>query len=423
MKKRLAILWVIAALFALAACSAQLPASDTEQTQEQEQIVLRFFHYQGEAEEAYSHVIAAYEKAHPNVKIKSEFLNSENYNSTLDARIAVQDCPDIIGVHPGYAQALPLARAGYLADLSGQPCLENVRESEAETASLAGGIYAAPIDLTYICTFYNEDIFAQYDLSVPATWQEFLDVCQRLKNEGITPISLCYKDTWIQSLIPYALSATTIYRENPDFDREMAEGLRHFNGPEWEETMQMLKTLIDSGYVTENYLQTTYDQQLRAFANGRAAMMVMGSWGVSMIRSMNAACNFGLFILPASNDGDNWIPSSVGGMLAVSEQSEHKETAIDFLNFFLTNDDVYRQFLRETGNLPVKTGFNAGCDPVLETLITDISDTCTFLDVNWPSGLQAVFLKTVEEISTGRDISDALNRLDQAWAETYEKEE
>ena len=34
MKKRLAILWVIAALFALAACSAQLPASDTEQTQE-----------------------------------------------------------------------------------------------------------------------------------------------------------------------------------------------------------------------------------------------------------------------------------------------------------------------------------------------------------------------------------------------------
>ena len=152
-------------------------------------------------------------------------------------------------------------------------------------------------------------------------------------------------------------------------------------------------------------------------------MMVMGSWGVSMIRSMNAACNFGLFILPASNDGDNWIPSSIGGMLAVSEQSKHKETAIDFLNFFLTNDDVYRQFLRETGNLPVKTGFNAGCDPVLETLITDISDTCTFLDVNWPSGLQAVFLKTVEEISTGRDIPDALNRLDQAWAETYEKEE
>ena len=226
-----------------------------------------------------------------------------------------------------------------------------MRESDAETGSLAGSIYAAPTDLTYICTFYNADIFAQYDLPVPTTWQEFLDVCRKLKDEGITPLSVCYKDAWIQSLIPYALSATTIYRENPDFDREMADGTRHFDGAEWKKTFEMLKTLIDSGYVTENFLQTTYDQQLRAFADGRAAMMVMGSWGVSMIRSMNAGCNFGLFILPASSDGVNWIPSSVGGMLAVSEQSAHKETAIDFLNFFLTNDDVYRQFLQETGNL------------------------------------------------------------------------
>lgn len=82
MKKRLAIFGVIAALLMLAACSAAAPEYGTEQTQEQEQIVLHLFHYQGEAEEAYGHVIAAYEKAHPNVKIKSEFLNSENYNST-----------------------------------------------------------------------------------------------------------------------------------------------------------------------------------------------------------------------------------------------------------------------------------------------------------------------------------------------------
>ena len=65
MKKRLAIFGVIAALLMLAACSAAAPEYGTEQTQEQEQIVLHLFHYQGEAEEAYGHVIAAYETAHP----------------------------------------------------------------------------------------------------------------------------------------------------------------------------------------------------------------------------------------------------------------------------------------------------------------------------------------------------------------------
>lgn len=62
-----------------------------------------------------------------------------------------------------------------------------------------------------------------------------------------------------------------------------------------------------------------------------------------------------------------------------------------------------RQFLQETGNFPVKTGFDAGCDPVLEMLISGITDSYPFLDVNWPSGMQMVFLKTVEEISTRRE--------------------
>ena len=51
MKKRLAIFGVIAALLMLAACSAAAPEYGTEQTQEQEQIVLHLFHYQGEAED------------------------------------------------------------------------------------------------------------------------------------------------------------------------------------------------------------------------------------------------------------------------------------------------------------------------------------------------------------------------------------
>jgi len=60
---------------------------------------------------------------------------------------------------------------------------------------------------------------------------------------------------------------------------------------------------------------------------------------------------------------------------------------------------------------------------VLETLISGITDSYPFLDVNWPSGMQMVFLKTVEEISTGGSIDDALDRLDQTWTEIYKKEE
>ena len=386
-----------------------------QEMQEEEQVVLRFFHYQGEAEAAYNAVFDAYEKEHPNGKIVSEFLNSESYDATLHARIATKDCPDIIGTRPGLTQVIPLAAAGYLADLTGQSCLSDISETNLMTASFANGVYGVPTDQSYICTFYNKDIFEEYDLSAPKTWNEFMEVCQTLKSKGITPISLSYKDVWIRQLIPYALAPTTIYRYNSDFDNQLYKGLKSFDGEEWNATFIKLKELIDHGYVTENFLKISYDQQLSAFANGEAAMMIMGSWGVSMIQNLNENCNFGLFITPASDDGINWISASIGGMLSVYEDSKQKEVAIDFLNFFLQNDEVYGQFLEETGNLSARMNFSATSNPELQMLTNDIQGSYIFLDVNWPSGFGDEFMKTVEEISRGEDISDALKSLNTVW--------
>ncbi len=416
MKKKKFIQYVLIACSILVLFSGCGKAAKEEQvTEAEEHIMLRFFHYQAEAEDAFNRVFDAYEKEHPNVKIVSEFLNTESYNATLDARIATKECPDIIGVHPGFSQVIPLARAGYLVDLSGQVCLSDISESCMKTATLGDGIYGVPTDQSYICTFYNKDIFDAYDLSVPETWDEFLDVCQVLKSEGITPISLGYKDTWIRVLIPYALAPTTIYRYDNDFDDAMYRGQKHFNGAEWNNTLIKLKELINNGYVTEDFLKTSYDQQLSAFANGQAAMMIMGSWGVSLIQNMNENCDFGLFITPASDDGINWISSSVGGMLSVYEDSEQKEAAIDFLNFFLQNDEVYGQFLEDTENLSVRTDFSIVSDSELQELVTDIPGSYGFLDVNWPYAFSEEFRIMIEAISMGMDTSEALESLDNVW--------
>lgn len=390
--------------------------------EKEEHIVLRFFHYQGEAEDAYNKVFEAYEKEHPNVKIVSEFLNSDSYIATLDARIATKDCLDIIGVHPGLAHVIPLAEAGYLADLTGQPCLSGIIESCMNTASFGNGIYGVPTDQSYICTFYNKDIFDEYHLTKPETWDEFLEVCQVLKAEGITPIALSGKDTWIQKLIPYALAPTTIYRYNNDFDDAMYDGQRCFNGEEWNNTLIKLQEIINNGYVTENFLKVSYDQQLSAFANGQAAMMIMGTWGVSLVQNMNENCNFGLFVVPVSDDRVNWMASSVGGMLSVYEDSEHKEEAIDFLNFFLQNDEVYGQFLEDTGNISIRTDFSIAGDLELQSLTENIPGSYTFLDVNWPNGFGDEFVKMIETVSRGKDISDALESLDAVWKRMVSKE-
>lgn len=405
----------------LSGCGVSQEAA--EKDAENVQTILRFFHYQGEAEEAYNKVFDAYEKENPNVKIVSEFINSESYDAVLESRIAIKDYPDIIGVHPGYTQAIPLAKAGYLADLTEQECASNFSESSLKTASVEQKIYAVPTDQSYICTFYNKRIFEEYGLAVPSTWNEFLNVCQVLKNNGITPISLGYKDIWIESLIPYALAPTTIYRDNIDFEDELYAGKTTFNCEEWENTLLKVDELTNKGYVTENFLKTTYDQQLATFAHEEAGMMIMGSWAVALIQGLNPDCDFGLFITPASEDGNNWIASSVGGMLSVCEQSEQKEIAIDFLNFFLQNDEIYGQFLKDTGNLSARTDIIAECDAQLQQLTQDIQGSYCFLDINWPSGFSDDFVIGVEKIGRGEEITDVLLFLEDSWKRRISEDE
>ena len=43
-----------------------------------------------------------------------------------------------------------------------------------------GEVYAIPSQIAYCTMFYNQDIFEQYDLEVPQTYEDFLNICETL---------------------------------------------------------------------------------------------------------------------------------------------------------------------------------------------------------------------------------------------------
>ena len=69
-----------------------------------------------------------------------------------------------------------------------------------------GETYAIPSQIAYATMFYNKDIFAQYDLAVPTTYEEFLNVCTVLKENGITPIAMEASEAWVPAQMVLQLS-------------------------------------------------------------------------------------------------------------------------------------------------------------------------------------------------------------------------
>ena len=405
---RIAALCLMAALLSgLCACGVQESASAAPKT------VLRIVHYENEGKQAWINTFNGFMEENPSIVIDYDLTGGDEYMQLLRTRFLSNESLDIIGVHPGNAEALLYAQSGYLHDLTGQPFLAGVRQDALETGMWDGRNYGLPINQSYIACLYNQEIFERYGLEVPKTWTEFLGICQFLLENGETPLAQGTKEPFVTQLIANALAVTQVYRDTPDFDKALAQGQTTFSSSRWKAVMEMFLSL--SPYFSENFMSITYHQCLSDFASGKAAMTVMGTFSLQLLHAENPQLRYGAFALPASEDSNSWIPFSVGGMLAINAQSEHKEEALLFFDY-LMRDDVYYRYLSECRTLPVKEGIPVDYDPALTELSTANSPTYFFVNRDWPLELSEALMRGVQEMFAGRSIDSILREMDEIEA-------
>ena len=136
-------------------------------------------------------------------KWKIEFettADRPSYLQKLKTLIAGGNMPDIIDIDADpYCQEL--VDAGMLVDVK-QFLKDNDRYDDFYPIALKyqeftdGSMYTLPLEYHVEMTWYNKEIFEQYNLTPPTTMDEWLNVCKTLKDNGITPISVDGVDRW-----------------------------------------------------------------------------------------------------------------------------------------------------------------------------------------------------------------------------------
>ncbi len=59
-----------------------------------------------------------------------------------------------------------------------------------------GNVYAIPTDYYPWAIFYRKDVWAQHGYSIPADWDAFKALCEKMKGDGLIPIAFADKDGW-----------------------------------------------------------------------------------------------------------------------------------------------------------------------------------------------------------------------------------
>jgi ABC-type glycerol-3-phosphate transport system substrate-binding protein len=150
---------------------------------------------------------------------------------------------------------------------------EEVIPEKVRVLSQSGGrYYHLPTHYFWTAFVYNEALFAQYDLTPPETWDEFLAVCATLKQHDVTPIAIGFSqgDVW-QAILWF--DYLNIRINGLEFrDELMLEGQTPFDDARVRDVFTAWEPLVESGYFTEDTRRQRPVQTFVSVLDGEAAM-------------------------------------------------------------------------------------------------------------------------------------------------------
>ncbi|ALD11647.1 ABC transporter substrate-binding protein [Clavibacter capsici] len=292
------------------------------------------------------------------VDLIADQLTDEQFMTKMTQQLIAGQAPDVLDI--GENMAIAWSSAGYLAPLDDY--LEEwdgwshyyPAVKEAMTRQ-DGSIYSLPSGAGVLNLFIRQDVLTEVgvDTSQPATWDELIDRLVQVKERtGGTPIVIPAGTawgggTWGEGFQPLLGGTDTGYydTETDTWDLE---------SPGWLAVFELYAELVDKGLMPVEDLQnpnpwepTKYEK----FPEGEIQVAAQGTWGWKFDWGPEGATPIdGLdekvttWQFPGLRSGDEpygW--SSTGGGYAISEQSEKKDAAMEFIQYLSTGEPLAQQ--------------------------------------------------------------------------------
>ncbi|MFC0470689.1 ABC transporter substrate-binding protein [Halalkalibacter kiskunsagensis] len=234
-------------------------------------------------------IVTQFEEDYPNVTVEIEGAAGDDHQTKIQLDAQGDRLPDVFDywrLDPSFGLNV-IQEAGMLADLTEwtktDPFFEDLfDESSWKTATKDEKVYGIPAQMYYIQFLANKEVFDRAGVSIPQTWDELLSAIKQLKEEGELPWGININGDSNGSRIYNYVFNRMIGNERA---LNMYAGKEPINVPEVIKASELVQELI-VGNAPEDALAIERDATYAKYINnGRAALMMDGSWGTAHIDS------------------------------------------------------------------------------------------------------------------------------------------
>lgn len=260
------------------------------------------------------------------------------YEDKINAAVSTGTLPDLLTLDgpntAAYAESdiiTPIDR--YIEDE------EDFYPSIIEQGTYEDNLYAIGYSESGVGIYYNKEMFEQAGIHEdeiatiedPWTWNELMEVSERLQDEFDRPVMNMGLDDQSEWLM-YAFTPF-FWSNNGETISEEGNASGAFNKKESLETMRFLQTMLKEDYTTISPVE-------KGFLTGEYPMLMSGSWTIEELNTSYPDIEFGIMPYPVSPKTEKLVSPTGSWQYAMSETTDNEEGAGALLQYLTSTEAI-----------------------------------------------------------------------------------
>lgn len=326
--------YALAGSLILTACSSGTTNTSSRTTSAaSEKVTLRFEHDWTEGTPqllVIKKILEDFKKENPNVTVQEESAPDTQYHQKLKTEISSDTLGDII-INWGGSEVKGAVKNKQFMELTDFVDSDSAYKNSFIPSILQGndvtyqdikGLWGIPINITLSGFYYNKEIFKNAGVEPPKTWDDMLNVINKLKATGTIPWALGAQDGWRAEHL-YTQLFYKINGVQPIYD--LASRKNKYASDIGEAPFKYMEKLRDIGTFGSNPAAVSFQMEQSEFMNEKAAMDFALATYSKIFTADDSPIkdNIGYFAFPYFSDKpENKDDMFAGGGLALSLNSK-----------------------------------------------------------------------------------------------------
>lgn len=374
-------------------------------------------------------------EAETGIKIDLQIAPDGQWKDMLNVKLGANEAPDLFctDVTPASIKSVVNPEENCL-DLTDEEFVSRMTPATRDCFTYNDRVYGTSLNGNKMWLyFYNKDVFERLNLEVPTTYEEFKNVCQAIKDDGMVPIYEATPSAWHQ-VLPLFECAGSYLEDDPDLYEKLNNNEIDIKDVEGLNTIiHQMNEFAELGFYGEDYLSNNIEEDMAHFAAGECAIVLnTQGWG-EMIQEEYPEMEgkIGFFVMPWNDNQVLGVNPSGGGIFGY-KKTEHEAEVRQFINY-ISSPEVLQKYHEGNPN-SMELGFE-GIEAKYPQEYLDYFDSLekemvmqvgvTYVDPNWNAigkDIEAMYagMMTPEEVLEGisqKRLDSAILQNDPAFTE------